>query len=200
MTSIILAGGENRRLPFNKCLVKIDGVTIIERILHVHEAIFRETIISTNSPEVYFSFGKKMVGDVLEERGPMTGMYSVMSNEDTERFLITPCDTPFLSKDLLQYMAGLETKADAVVPVFHGKPQPFPGVFHGRVNTRLRENIFGKRKSLKRFLETIETFYIDESKVRQYDQTGKSFININTFDDLHSLQGGGLCSDSVSRS
>ncbi|MEE9524134.1 MAG: molybdenum cofactor guanylyltransferase [Thermodesulfovibrionales bacterium] len=193
MTSIILAGGENRRLPFNKSLVVVDGETIIERILNAHRKFFKNIIISTNDPEIYFKYGTRMVGDVLNIRGPMTGILSSMISDNSQKYFVSACDVPFLNKELIGYIVSLDSDHDAVVPEFNGEPQPLLGVYNKRLSDRLYDNVKGDRRGMRRFLSEIDTYMIKEDKVRELDPEGRSFININTMEDLKKVQGGIVC-------
>jgi molybdopterin-guanine dinucleotide biosynthesis protein A len=190
MTSVILAGGENRRLPFNKSLIVIDGKTVIDRILNVHRQFFSDIIISTNDPMIYFKYGTKIVGDVLDRRGPMTGIFSSMLSDDSQEYFVSACDVPFLSTGLIEYIITLDSDHDVVVPEFDGEPQPLLGIYNRRLMNRLYENITGDRRSMRRFLREIDTYVIKEDKVKEFDPEGNSFININTLEDLKTLQGG----------
>ena len=193
MTSIVLAGGENRRLPFNKSLIVIDGETIIDRILNVHRKFFKNIIISTNDPGTYFKYGTKMVGDVLDIRGPMTGMFSSMMSDSSQKYFISACDVPFLNEKLIEYIVSLDSDRDAVVPEFNGEPQPLLGVYNKRLSDQLYESITGNKRGMRRFLGEINTYMIKEDKVREFDPEGRSFININTIEDLNKVQGGIEC-------
>jgi molybdopterin-guanine dinucleotide biosynthesis protein A len=193
MTSVVLAGGENRRLPFNKSLIVIDGRTVIDRILDVHRQFFNNIIISTNDPMTYFKYGTKIVGDVLDIRGPMTGIFSSMMNDDSQKYFVSACDVPFLSRELIEYIITLDSDNDAIVPEFDGEPQPLLGIYNRRLMDRLYENIMGDRRSMRRFLREIDTYVIKEDKVKEFDTEGNSFININTLEDLKTVQGGREC-------
>lgn len=75
MDAIILAGGENRRFPSHKALAEIRGRRIIEKTLELFFKHFKSVHISTNTPE-FFYLGLLLIGDIVEQRGPMNGIYS----------------------------------------------------------------------------------------------------------------------------
>lgn len=191
---VVLAGGENRRFPYNKGMINIKGMPIIERILTAYGKLFENIVISTNSPDVYFRYGVMMAGDVLDRRGPMTGILSSMIACEDEWFFVTACDMPFVNEKLVRRIISVkDKKADAVIPLYNKEPQPLPGRYHRRLIERLYGNIMNDRKGMKLFLNEIETRYIDERAVREIDPHGKSFININTINDLEKIQGGCEC-------
>lgn len=198
MISIILAGGENRRLPFIKSMVTVDGIPVIERILEVHKRLFEKIIISTNMPEMYFRYGLSMAGDIVNERGPLTGILSAMMSHEDESFFVMASDMPFPNESLIRYIISVDCGADAVIPVYQGEPQPLLGIYNRRLIRQMYSSIAQKKKSMRRFVSEIDTHFIDE-EIKNIDPEGRSFININTINDLNKIQGGNICSDSASR-
>jgi molybdopterin-guanine dinucleotide biosynthesis protein A len=190
MTGVVLAGGENRRFPYHKAMIRMKGKTILENTLEVFGKFFSEVILSTNDPELFFRFGVSMVGDVIGDRGPMTGILSAMLSSRSEWFFVVACDMPFIHEELVAHLVSLRTSADAVIPVY-GEPQPLFGLYHRRLIEPLYAKITGGRKGMCRFLREINTHYVDEDRVREFDPDGNSFININSLDDLKKVRGGG---------
>lgn len=190
MVGIVLAGGENRRLPFNKCLQDINGKPIVSNTIDIFGKIFYETVISTNQPELYFRYGTPLIGDLLYERGPMTGIFSAMVGIEADRFFICACDMPFIKENLIRFMVSLDRQEDVVAPLFGGRPQPLFAIYKRRLIKRLYAKIIGRKKGMIRFLSEIDTYYLDERIVRKYDPEGSSFININTLEDARAIKGG----------
>ena len=71
-TGIILAGGENRRMPVRKAFIEVEGQKIIDRNLSVLKRLFEEILIVTNEPGQYAYSGAQLLGDIYDIRGPMT--------------------------------------------------------------------------------------------------------------------------------
>ncbi|MDP2158720.1 MAG: NTP transferase domain-containing protein, partial [Nitrospirota bacterium] len=76
MDALILAGGENSRFLSHKALAEVKGKRVIETTIELFKKYFNNIYISTNSPELFFYLGLPMIGDLLEQKGPMTGIYS----------------------------------------------------------------------------------------------------------------------------
>lgn len=184
MKALILAGGENKRLPIIKGFLELKGRKIIESNIELLNEIFDGVIISTNTPEQYFYLGMPMVGDVINYRGPMTGILSALITlEETEIFVIA-CDMPFLKPELIRYIVSRWTdRYEALVPVFDGKPQPLLGIYSKKLVPKMEKSIKIQQRGLREFLASIEVHYIEEEKVRELDYEGRSFVNINTIQD-----------------
>jgi len=193
MDAVILAGGENKRMPVIKGFLEVNNHKIIESNIRILKKIFQKVFISTNSPELYFYLGVPMVGDVIHYRGPMTGIFSVLIIPDVSTVFVTACDMPYINVILIQYMIGKWDNAwDAVIPVFDKKPQPFPGIYSKRILEHMEESIRNGRKSIRDFLKGINVLYIEEREVRSIDMEGRSFVNINTMED-YQREGGKTC-------
>jgi molybdopterin-guanine dinucleotide biosynthesis protein A len=130
-TGVILAGGENRRMPVRKAFIEVEGEKIIDRNLRVLKRLFEEIIIVTNEPEHYAYSGAQLLGDIYDIRGPMTGLLTALFNGKNRWVFVSACDMPFISESLIRYMASKRSKYDAVVPTMKGGPEPLfilPGI------------------------------------------------------------------------
>jgi molybdopterin-guanine dinucleotide biosynthesis protein A len=193
MDAVILAGGENKRMPVVKGFLELNNCKIIESSIGILKKIFQRVFISTNSPELYFYLGAPMVGDIIPFRGPMTGIFSVLNIPDVSAVFVTACDMPYINVILTEYMAGKWNDAwDAVIPVYDNKPQPLPGIYSKRITGYMEESIKNGRRSLRYFLKDINVLYIDEREVKSMDAEGKTFVNINTMED-YKREGGKTC-------
>jgi molybdopterin-guanine dinucleotide biosynthesis protein A len=182
--ALILAGGENKRLPILKGFLELKGRKIIESNIELLKGIFDGVIISTNTPERYFYLGMSMVGDIINYRGPMTGILSALITLKETEIFVTACDMPFIKPELIRYIVGRWTdRWEAMVPVFDGKPQPLLGIYSRKLVPKMEESIKTQARGLREFLNTIEVHYIKEEEVRAIDPEGKSFVNINTIQD-----------------
>jgi len=197
LTAAILAGGENRRMPYLKGFLAVEGRTIIERSRDVLRKVFDRVVISTNSPESYFRFGLPLIGDVKRKSGPMTGILSVLLATGEDSVFVAACDMPFLSEELLRYMRTLfedqrarsKRGLDAAVPVFAGKTEPLLGIYTRNAVKVMEEMLKDGNMSLQAMLSNIEVLYIDEEAVMARDPLGKSFVNINTMEDYKKIGG-----------
>ncbi|NWF98790.1 MAG: molybdenum cofactor guanylyltransferase [Nitrospirae bacterium] len=193
MDALILAGGENRRIPVLKGFIKIQDKKIIERNLNLLRQMFSKVIISTNSPELYFYLGAQMIGDVLSHRGPMTGIYSVLININSPFLFVTACDMPYINVILIKYIADkADERYDAIIPLYENRSQPLLGVYSKRIAGKMENSIIQGKRSLRDFLKELVVYYINEEEIRKIDPFGRSFVNINTIED-YKREGGSEC-------
>jgi molybdopterin-guanine dinucleotide biosynthesis protein A len=183
MVGIVLSGGRNTRFPYPKGFIEVEGKEVIGRNIELLRSVVGEVVISANEPELYFRLGLPIIGDVVESGGPLSGIYSALRCTSVDRALVVACDMPFIKQELIGYITGV-TEGDAVVPVFDGKPQPLPATYSSSALGAMEEMLAGGDRSLVGLIEKIHAKLIEEDIVRRIDPEGRSFININTEEDL----------------
>jgi molybdopterin-guanine dinucleotide biosynthesis protein A len=195
ITAVILAGGLNARYPGPKGLIKIDGRSIMERNAALLRSVFDEVLISSNRPDIYGRFGSRVVVDALPSRGPMTGVYTALLNAGDDDVFVTACDIPFPSAGLIRLLCRRHMRLEAgdrraaTIPLFRGRPQPLFGIYGRVAIASMKEAILSDKVCLARFLDEIGAAYLPEADVRTVDPDGRSFININTPEDLEGISG-----------
>lgn len=194
MDALILAGGENKRIPLLKGFLEIREGKILEVLIERLRKVFSRIILSTNTPEHYYLLGLPMVGDIIQVRGPMTGIFSALSLPDVSEVFVTACDMPDINGILIKHIAGRwASEYDAVIPVFNNEPQPLLGVYAKSLVLKMEEALHHEKRSLKGFLRDCNVLYIQEADVRKIDPEGRSFVNINTMQDFEKETGGKKC-------
>lgn len=116
MDALILAGGENKRLPVLKGFLEVNGKRIIESNIELLSRIFDRVIISTDKPELYFPFGVLMIGDIIKYRGPMIGIFSALTVPEISEIFVTACDMPFIKPELIRYIVDKYNTQNIVPP------------------------------------------------------------------------------------
>jgi molybdopterin-guanine dinucleotide biosynthesis protein A len=201
LTGAILAGGENTRIPKLKGFLEVGGTPIITHNIGILKKIFERVVISTNMPERYFSLGLSLIGDIRSERGPMTGILSVLVATGDDSVFVVACDMPFVNEHLIRYMVekhreesaggGVQTY-DAVVPVFQGLTEPLFGIYTRDCIPTLESMIRNGQRSIIGMLKALRVRPITDDEVKGVDAAGRSFVNINTVEDYKKI-GGKVC-------
>ena len=194
ISGAVLAGGENKRFPVLKSLIKVNGITIIEKNLRLLNSICDEVFISTNTPELYFRQSAVMLGDIVQSRGPMSGIFSSLLNAKNESLFIVACDMPFLSIEVMSlickrhFEASQDMQYDATVPVYNKMIQPLCGIYSKNILPSLEQHILDGKNSMHLFLKESKTNYIEEPEIRKIATDSNLFININTIEDYETVR------------
>jgi molybdopterin-guanine dinucleotide biosynthesis protein A len=204
VTGVVLAGGRSRRYGKNKALVKVEGVPLIERALHAMGSIFDHVIIITNTPDAYAYLNIPMFPDIIKGLGPLGGIYTGLKAIPDPAGFFVACDMPFLNTDLIRHLAAIRDDFDVVVPRISGWIEALHGLYAKRCGGSIERLIHSGTYQIFQFFSAVSVRFVDEDEVRRFDADLKSFLNINTPDELRRLgqpvSGGGIASaDPASR-
>jgi molybdenum cofactor guanylyltransferase len=103
---VVLAGGLSRRMasPVPKALLDFQGRAMIAHILQALVPQVGAIVINANTERLLFErYGFPVVQDqVAGFVGPLAGLHAAMlAFPDYEWYVMCPCDSPFLSHDLV---------------------------------------------------------------------------------------------------
>jgi len=144
--------------------------------------------------------GQRPAAEVLtnaadSRRGPIFGLCSALDEARNPWLFITACDQPLIRRSLIRYLITLRSGFDCVVPVTGAKIQPLLALFNKNCLAMLRERIekaeTRKGLSLFGFLEETEGLkvrYAAEEELRGSDPGLKSFMDIDTLEQLSELE------------
>ncbi len=204
-TGVILAGGENTRMPVLKAFIEVDGEKIIEKNLKIMRQLFKEIFIVTNQPELYLYLNTHLLGDVYDIRSPMTGIFTSLLNSLNNWVFISACDMPFINGELIKYMASKRDNYDAVVPKYNENnpsqspftkgglrgdyTEPLFAFYSKQLMPSMEKAIFSNKTGIKDFLMDKRVKYIFNREIKGIDAKAMSFINLNTLKDVGRVRG-----------
>ena len=115
-------------------------------------------------PEKYFYPGLPVMGDMINFRGPLTGMFSVLAYTGVPEVFVTACDMPFIFDKIIIIKNAYEGQ-DAIIPVFHGNPHPLIGVYRDKIKNLMEERIRLKTRAMRDLLRDIDVYYLQKQEV-----------------------------------
>lgn len=187
LSIVILAGGQSRRMGFNKALLEIDGKPLIRILSDRMRELPGQIVISSNDQDSYGFLDIPVVPDRFAGYGPLAGLHSAMLYRKSSLYVLLACDLPNLPVSLVQRMIDLSDGFDAAIPrTRDGMAHPLCAVYR-RTCLPLIERALkkGKRKFIEIFFnKKISVKWISPDEGR-YDKT--DIININTPEDLRLL-------------
>lgn len=181
VTTVILAGGQGKRIGGDKGLQTLHGKALISWVL---EAIRRDSdeilINANNTSPAYQDFGVKVVADQLPDwPGPLAGLHAALLYAQHDYVMAVPCDTPFLPSNLITLLLReLNLQAsEAVVAVAGGRRQPAIALYHKCVLPKLVAYLAGGGRKVNDWLDCLQLSEVVFDNVAEFD-------NINSQEDL----------------
>ncbi len=187
ISGVILAGGKSSRYGTNKALVKIGGISLIERVVLVMGRLFQNLILITNTPDEYAHLGLPMYEDLIKGLGPIGGIYTALSKIPNEAGFFVACDMPFLSREFICHMVKAREGSDVVVPRIAGMMETLHALYGKGCLSSIKRQIDSKAYQIIRIFKDVNVQYIDEEEIRRFDPDLKSFMNINRPEELKNI-------------
>jgi molybdopterin-guanine dinucleotide biosynthesis protein A len=185
MTGIILAGGRAGRMGgINKAFIEINGERLIDRTMRIYDALFREIIISTNSPLEYLDFDARIVTDIYQGKGPLGGIHAGLLHATCEHAFVSACDMPYLSEAFIRFMIAQTGSHDLVVPVTDNGFESLHAVYSRKFLPVIESQIERGELKVSLLFRKFKTREIREDEIRSFDPEGKLFANLNRPEDL----------------
>ncbi|HUZ01064.1 MAG TPA: molybdenum cofactor guanylyltransferase [Thermomicrobiaceae bacterium] len=189
----VLAGGQSRRMGRDKALLSLRGRALLDHVLERVSGLGDDLfVVATDRPD-YARLGVRVVPDLLAGRGALGGIHTAISTARHPYCLVVACDMPFLSPELLTYMAALPRDFDVLVPTLdasrsnQGGSQTFEtlhAIYGSTCLPAIERRLARGDLKVVDLLRDVRCRTIPESTIRRHDPELLSFVNANTPTDL----------------
>lgn len=184
VTGFILAGGKSSRMGTDKGLLLLNGKPMVEYVIDTLSKIVSNVIIISNNEE-YKQFDLEVLPDLIEDKGPVGGVFTALSYSSTETNICVSCDTPFVTEKLLNLLIKNSANFDVTVSSYKNKIHPLIGVYKKKAKSTFKRSL--DNEQLKLGLVNKELDYnvvnVDENEIVELN-----FYNINTQADLKTME------------
>ena len=187
ITGVILAGGQGRRMGgVDKGLKVLRGKPLVQWAIERLEPQVDELLINANQNlETYEHLGYRVIPDEIGGfAGPLAGLQRGLTEARHPLVATTPCDSPFLPRDLIARLYAALSRENAEIAVARTGDQPHPVFCLCRKQVLDGLNAFlaaGGRK--------IDAWYAKLNVVEvAFNDQAEAFSNINTPDELQSFE------------
>jgi molybdopterin-guanine dinucleotide biosynthesis protein A len=186
VTGVLLAGGKSRRMGRDKRLLSVGEATLSARSLSVLRAIFERVVvvIAQDSPLVVTE--APVLSDLIPECGSLGGLYTGLKQAGTEWVFAVACDMPFLDPATIRYFIDLKGEGDVVMAKLQSGFQPMHALYHRNCLPVMEGLIQAKDFKIHRLADhpALSVRVVTPEELRPLDPQERSFINVNTPDDL----------------
>ena len=192
-SAVILAGGFSRRLGQNKGLIDLAGKPLVLHVVGRISKVVDETVVVVSSgiqKEKFESLlGRRTnaVVDKHEAQSPLVGALTGFESAKGEYSLLLPCDTPFISIQIAQFLLDICVNRGAVIPKWpSGYIEPLQAAYHTKsALTAAKKALEQGKLDLRSMIARLKGVrYISTMVLRRMDQKLLTFFNINTLGDL----------------
>jgi molybdopterin-guanine dinucleotide biosynthesis protein A len=191
--ALVLAGGRSQRMKENKILTKLGGKPLLLHVTDKILGIANEVVVVVGKKDELEKYDTilpspvTILKDKVEGKGPLMGILTGMNKMHSEYALVLPCDSPFIKKEVIEYLFNKVQGADAVIPRWpNGNIEPLHAIY------RISSAISAAKAAIKAdellILDMIKRLkkvvYLNTNNLRKFDQDLVTFFNINRQEDL----------------
>lgn len=191
VTAAILAGGKSMRFrDGDKINIKVNSTHIID---HLIKSIPKKLNIIVNTNSIRIDTTKNKLTIVKDRHegylGPLAGIYSSMmwasiNDPKSTHILSIPIDNPLISLGNINKILKLSKNhpKKIIVASWNGSTNPVFGIWPIEMSNKLNEDISNGVRSVEEWSRNNGRLLLN------YISFADPFININTIDDLKSLE------------
>ena len=186
LTAVVLAGGKSTRLGQDKAFALVGGRPMVERVLEVVRQVCDEILILGGDGGKLKADQARHLPDEHPGEGPLMALRTGLAAMTHDWAFATACDAPFLEPRLLEYLWTLREGHDAVVPftAADNYPKPLCALYARRCLPAATAALDRGDRQLVRLYRDVRVLYVPEDNLRLIDPDLRSFLNVNTAEDL----------------
>ncbi len=197
---MLVAGGSGSRLALGmpKALVRLGGVTLLERGIAILAAFCDEIVVSAPAgmalplPDMARSSrgscALRRADDPAGTAGPLAGMVAGLASVAFERAIVLGVDLPFMEPTALEELLGRLSGHHAVVPAPEGFPQPLAAAYAPAARWILESRLAAGERSPTRALGSLDVLMLDDAALAHLPGRPGSLFNLNSPADLEQAE------------
>lgn len=195
-SAIVLAGGKSSRLGQDKRSLHLAaGRTQLEETVSRVAMVSADVVIAVDgAPERYGHLQGTVVIDERPGCGPLGGLCAGLAAIRNDCALVVACDLPFLSIAVLRALLARACGQDLVVPRRRDRTlEMLHGVYRKTCLPVARRRLAASQLkltdlALALIADGLTVRFVDETELVREDPELRSFVNVNTPEDLRVVQ------------
>jgi molybdopterin-guanine dinucleotide biosynthesis protein A len=190
---VILAGGFSKRFGQDKGLIDLAGKPLILHVVNKISEVVSKPLVVVNSSvqkqkfESLLGHEAAVIVDKRNAQTPLVGALTGFESAKGEYSLLLPCDTPFISSQVIQFLLDKCLNKGAVIPRWpNGYIEPLQATYNTKSALTAAKNALKQGKlDLRSMIARLRGVrYLSTLVLRQMDPKLLTFFNINTLSDL----------------
>ena len=182
ISGIILTGGKSSRMGRDKASILLNEKPFIQYVIEALKPLVDSISIVSSNPK-HDTFGVQRVEDLIEDAGPLAGLYSGLSQSSTDLNLVLSCDIPYIKTKTLELLLNEDYfEYDIVQLSAKGKSMPLIARYKKSCAPVCLELLNSGERRLRKLSEkcSVKTLTVEDNLVFQTQ-------NINTIEDLKTI-------------
>jgi molybdopterin-guanine dinucleotide biosynthesis protein A len=184
ISTVLLAGGESRRMGRDKATILFRGKPLWQIQLGLLGKLApSEIFLSARTDPSWRPADVQFVADIPPSRGPLSGLAASMANMRMAHLLALAIDMPFMTENFLRYLCEHIEPGRGVLPTIENRAEPLAAIYPRQAEIDFRNALVGVDFSLQSLVRRlVETGKLREVPITEQEQ--KFFLNVNEPADL----------------
>ncbi|UTB32981.1 MAG: molybdenum cofactor guanylyltransferase [Methanobacterium sp. ERen5] len=162
---IVLCGGLSTRMGQDKGSMNYHGKPMIVHVLESLKQVADEVVLVLRNEVQYNKYKNllsknailessnfKILKDTIKDKGPLGGIYTGISVINSDKALIVPCDSPFISKELVTQIFEISKNYpdfESFVPIWSdGNMEPLHSIYPAKSKEIIDDLLLKDQKML----------------------------------------------------
>lgn len=190
-SAIVLAGGMASRLGgVNKARLEVGGRPLLERVLDSVAPLSSQLLVVGHLAGDLPHGRAQVVPDLFPDGGSLGGIFTGLLHSKHDLAIVVGCDMPFLSTDLLRLILASSRGWDVTVPRIGPYQEALHAAYRRSCIPVFRDALESGRRRIVDCYARVRLREIPEEELRRLDPELRSFLNVNTPEDLERARKG----------
>jgi molybdopterin-guanine dinucleotide biosynthesis protein A len=177
---VVLAGGASTRMGSSKATMPLGGVPLAERALRPLRAAGLDVAVVAKEGDALPALDAPIWTEARSERHPLAGILEALERAGEEAVLICACDMPFVTAELVAYLA---VRAGTAVPEAGGRLHPLLARYDPGATEALAVELEASG-SLHEAVRRAGAEILPEAEIARFGDPSRLLFNVNTPADL----------------
>ena len=178
MLTVILAGGESRRMGRDKATLPWQGGSMLQHLIDRYAALGPVAVCVDRAGRVPFT-GAQELTDPFPGQGPLNGILAGFEQTEEAELFLTATDLPFGEPALVHRLSSLRGACDACLLCGERGPEPLYGVY-GRSCLSAAKSVMAEgRRAMRAVLDRLNVNYVNQKSLPDFD-LNVVLRNVNT--------------------
>jgi molybdopterin-guanine dinucleotide biosynthesis protein A len=182
----ILAGGKSVRFGESKANAYFGNQTLMDNSIMIGELISTNILIIKHLQQQFEQISVPIFTDIIQDCGPLGGIYTALENIKTPWLAVLPCDMPFITPEIYEIIFSHRGENKPVVAVSENGIESLVSIWPKSLSAELRKFLINKELTTNKILKKLNAVQVSiPEKFEDYQP--EFFMNINYKKDLENL-------------
>ena len=186
LAAIILAGGHSSRMGTDKGLMLFQDKPLVHHVIDVLRSLEINDILIITQHGAYEQFGYPCYPDLIQDKGPLGGIYAGLVHSKADKNLVLACDMPFLTNNLLSALINETDDEDVLLTQHLGRAEPLCSIYDASCIPHFKMKLDKDELKITDALKGLQCREISFDSETWFN--GNEFSNLNTPDELNKQQ------------